>query len=177
MHVIERHIQQVRQEVEEAWNARAPQPGGERSGRAQELVFLCVNLWQATKEDIAECPPLTREARREVAATLRSIEQALGSVVSLAEAHAKAGARLKGLDRAAAALREVRGMILMPTARQMADRDAQGRSADELRELLLDRVEFVEGRPLITAELAKEFPYPLAPEGDLLTRFGSAAQV
>src|SRR4051812_6459044 len=98
MQVIERHIQQVRKEVDEAWNARTRQPGDEQRGRAQELVFVCVSLWQATKQDIAECPPLTREARREVAATLRSVEQALASVASLAQAHEKTGAPLKGMN-------------------------------------------------------------------------------
>jgi hypothetical protein len=164
MQVIERHIQQVRIEVDEAWKAQSHQPDEKQRRKAQELVFLCVSLWQATKEVIAAGSPQTRETKREIAATLRSVEQAMASLLALAMAQEKSGVAVKGVSGAAAALREVRGMILMPTARQMAERDPSHRTADELRDRLLDRVEFVDGRPLITAEVAKEFPYPLEPE-------------
>jgi hypothetical protein len=164
MQLIERHIQQIRKDVDEAWNARTGEPDEKQSRTAQELVILSLGLWQSAREAVAEDRPRDRQAEREVAALLRDAEQALSAVLEFAGASSRAGLEIKRTAALATALREVRGMILTPTARQMAERDPQGRSAPVLRDLLLDRVTFSSGRPVFTAEVAKEFPYPLAPE-------------
>lgn len=164
MQVIERHIQQIRSEVDEAWRSQALESDDARSRKAQELVIVCLGLWRATGDAVAEYPPRDRQSDRELAGVLRVAEQAFASVLELARSRQKAGVEIKWMTELAAALREVRGMILMPTARQMAERDPEGRSAQALRDLLLDRVTFSAGRPVFTAEVAKEFPYPLAPE-------------
>ena len=164
MQAIERHLQQIRRDVDDARRAQTREPGDEQSRTAQELVILSLGLWRSTSEAVAECPPRDRQGERDVAGLLRDAEQALASVLEFAEAAGRAGLEVKRTAALATALREVRGMILMPTARQMAERDPRGRTARELRDLLLDRVTFSSGRPVFTAEVAKEFPYPLAPE-------------
>ena len=164
MQVIERHIQQIRRDVDEAQRAQTREPGDKQSRTAQELVILSLGLWRSTCEAVAECPPRDGQSEREFAGLLRDAEQALASVLDFAEASARAGLEINRTAALATALREVRGMILMPTAQQMAGRDPEGRTAQELRDILLDRVTFSSGRPVFTAEVAKEFPYPLAPE-------------
>jgi hypothetical protein len=164
MQVIERHIHQIRSEVDEAWRAHARESNDKQSRRAQELLIVSLGLWRSTSDAVAECPRRDRQAERELAGLLRLVEQALASVLELAEACEGAGAEVKRIPALATALREVRGMILMPTARQMAERDPARRTAQELRDILLDRVTFLSGRPVFTAEVTKEFPYPLAPE-------------
>lgn len=86
------------------------------------------------------------------------------SVVGFAKTQTDLGANLKRLDRLIAFHQEVRGMILMPTARQIASHDPEGRSPEEIRDMLLGKVHFSHGRPVITAELSKELPCPLDPE-------------
>lgn len=164
MRVIEQHIEKVRDEADEAWRAQTSAPDAKQQEKAQELTIVCIALWRATKDGLCTFPPRDRRSNREVARMLRIAEQAMTSVLDLANAQARSGAALTFVSRLAEAVREVRGIILMPTARQMAARDPRQRAPEELRDLLLQQVKFTDGRPLIPSDLAEEVPYPLDPE-------------
>ena len=164
MLVIERHIQQIRKDVDEAWKAQAREPSEKHNHKVQELVIVSLGLWRSTTEVLATCPPRDRQSERDVAGLLRVAEQSMTAALELAESRIRGGADIKRATELATALREVRGMILMPTARQIAERDPEGRTPQTLRDLLLDRVDFVAGRPVFSPEVAKQFPNPLPPE-------------
>jgi hypothetical protein len=164
MQVVAQNMRQVWDKTDEATESQQRLSLDDPSADAQKNIFFCIAYWRATKESLAMFPPPSRNEMRDVAAMLRAAERAMGSVIGFAREQQSLGADLKRLERLIACRQEARGMILMPTARQMSERDPEQRTPTQIRDLLLDRVEFSKGRPVISAELANELPCPFDPE-------------
>jgi hypothetical protein len=136
----------------------------------RQAVTLALSLWAAARQELAELPAESRTVRsvaRAAMTMLRSAEQLLVATTQLATVAAQRGLHVRDESRLASALHEVRGELLMPMAGQMAQRDPQRRSAQELRDILLARVAFNEGRPVITEHVTVGLPNPLEPEPNL----------
>ncbi|CAA9416990.1 MAG: hypothetical protein AVDCRST_MAG64-3064 [uncultured Phycisphaerae bacterium] len=148
--------------AEEAW--QADHRDAMDCLQAESLVSLALKIWEATKTFAAHHPPAGRNDVRELASLYRTHEMTFGLIRRLAARSAANGYAVDRLDLLEAAHGEVRGELLMPTARLMAARDPQGRTAEQLRVLMLPQVEFRDGRPVIGPELAAVLPCPFDPE-------------
>src|SRR5689334_2428531 len=80
MQVIERHMNQIREEAVRNLQGDAGQSSVARSGDVQQLILVSLALWRATREAVATRHATDRSSKREAAGMLRSSEQAMASV-------------------------------------------------------------------------------------------------
>ena len=132
----------------------------------EALIARVQNLWDASRQSLAGVVPgsVPRAEARQAASALRMAEQALLATASAAMPSVAKGYTVEGLDRLMASLVESRLLIVRPMARMMSERDPDRRSADEFAHILVRRLRFEAGRPVITAEDALELPCPFDPE-------------
>ena len=164
MTVIEHQFRTLRQQAESLAS------NGLDEVSVRQAVTLALSLWQAAKQELAEIPAESRNVRnvaRAAMSMLRSAEQLLNATMELATVAGRRGVRVRDARRVEDSLMEIRRDLLMPMAVQMAQRDQQHRSAETLCDILISRVSFNEGRPVITEEVTTGLPNPLEPELNL----------
>ena len=132
----------------------------------ESLIARVQSLWDASRESLEAIVPgsVPREEARRAASALRMAEQAILATASAAMPSVAKGYTVEGLDRLMASLVESRLLIVRPMARMMSQRDPDGRSADEIAHILVRRLRFEAGRPVITARDALELPCPFESE-------------
>jgi hypothetical protein len=101
-----------------------------------------------------------------LAKSLRAAEQALFAVVSAAFPAIKNGYYVERIDDLMFALLKCRMLIVLPTAKRMAERDEMGRSEEAIGFLLAREAQFIDGRAVIDQSLASEMPSPYRTEAD-----------
>lgn len=124
------------------------------------------DLWDKDRAFFASVVPgsMSRDRSREVTATLRMAEGAMTATLKCAMHSVAKGYSVDGLEWLLACLSEVRTLLARPLARLIAARDPGGGSVDEIAHALVRRARFVDGRPIVTEQIAAEFDCPLQPE-------------
>lgn len=146
-------------------SAAALDPMMEAADAARALVARVLELWnQQQPYLVSGVPGGDRDKRRAVASTLRAAEGAMGQVLVLGAMVSRAGHCVEGLDQVVAAHLEARKLLTLPLARRMAERDPEGRTAEDLATLIVRAARFDSGRPVITEQLAETLPCPFDPE-------------
>jgi hypothetical protein len=161
MHATEQQFQLIRDEAWKADHAEAMD-----CHRAEDLIVRVLRLWDDHQHYFTSHVPgsMDRTATREMFSTLRIAEQAVMATLKRAMASVEKGFSVVGMDKLIPLLFEVREQLLLPMARRMAQRDTDGRSASEIARLLLRRVRFEDGRPVITEADVVDLPCPYDPE-------------
>jgi hypothetical protein len=134
--------------------------------KVEDLIDRVHGLWDKHRQFFASIVSgsVNRETARLTAAVLRMAEEAMAAVVQRAMKSVAGGYTVDGLDRLLTCLHEARSLIVRPIARRMSERDPEGRTPDQIVQLLMRHVRFQEGRAVITEEVAAEFPCPFDPE-------------
>ena len=132
----------------------------------EDRIGDVLKAWNAWRPHFESLVPgqISREDARTAASDLRLAEQALVATLWFAAKSMKAGYPVAGTGDLETALREVRSLIIRPMVRRMAAHDPEGRSAEQISDIILHRARFVDGRPVITPQLAAELPCPFDPE-------------
>lgn len=149
---------------DEAW--RSEHADAMECRASEDLISRIRALWDADRQFFVGLTPGSpdRSADRDAAAALRMGEQAMTGAVHRAMRSVAKGYAVDGLDGLIGSLRDVRLLLLRPTARRMAEHDPAGRSPDQIARQLLRRVRFEDGRPVMTEDVAADFPCPFEPE-------------
>jgi hypothetical protein len=129
---------------------------------AEELIGRVLGMWR--EDAMTFAAELAKhnflKVEREPLHLLRVAEQALAAVVRRAAASVSKGYSVAGLNDLLVALLEARNYLLTPLAARLSRHDPEGRPRQHFVEYLAPRVRFVDGRPVISDELAKELPCP-----------------
>jgi hypothetical protein len=165
--LIEQNVRSVREHLDGLGAERLQQvdpsatsASGSRAVQLEQAIVLALALW-----NVARTSPLPTGARDRL--RLRwQFEILFSKAIDLIDDVRRLGLHVPSAALVPAALREVRADVLAPSAVAFARRDPLGRSAKQFEELLLDRVRFSLGRPVISEELAAELqlPCPFDPE-------------
>jgi hypothetical protein len=132
----------------------------------QPLINRVLDRWKSASigyRAMADAQ-LDRARSLSLARSLRAAEQAILAVVSAAFPAIKNGYYVERMDDLMFALLKCRMLIVLPTARRMAERDEMGRSEDAIAFLLAREAQFVDGRAVIDQSLASEMPSPYKSE-------------
>ena len=161
MHATRQQFQEIN---EEAWKHHHADAMECRT--IEGLISRIARLWDSDGPYFAGVVPgsIGREDARHVASVLRAAEQAMSATVHRAMRSVAKGYTVEGLSRLLACLHEVRSLIVRPMARRMSERDPEGRSPDQIIQLLMQRVRFQDGRAIISEDVAAELPCPFDPE-------------
>jgi hypothetical protein len=132
----------------------------------ESLISRVGRLWDSDGPYFSSVVPgsVAREDARDIASVLRAAEHAMSVIVQRAMTSVTKGYTVDGLDRLIACLNEVRSLIVRPMARRMSERDPQGRTPDQITQLLMRRVRFQDGRAIISEDVAAELPCPFDAE-------------
>jgi len=159
--------QQFQQILDEPW--KVDHANAEECGRCEDRIARIQALWNADRPYFASAVPGSnnREETRRIASVLRTAERTMTEALVRATEFVREGYTVTGVEGLLACLMEVRYQIVLPLARMIAARDPDRRTPEQIAQLLLQRVRFVEGRPVITEEVAAELPCPFEPEETL----------
>jgi hypothetical protein len=159
--------QQFQEILDEPW--KADHADAEECGRCEDQIARIQALWNADRPFFASAVPSAnnREETRRIASVLRTAERTMTEALVRATQLVKAGYTVKDADALLACLAEVRYQIVLPLARMIAARDPDGRTPEQIAQFLLRRVRFLDGRPVITEDVAAELPCPFEPEESL----------
>jgi hypothetical protein len=161
MHATWKQFQEIN---EEAWKHNHADAMECRTIEA--LIDRVGKLWDSDGPYFASVVPgsVAREDARHIASVLRAAEQAMSTILQRAMKSLSKGYTVDGLERLIACLNEVRSLIVRPMARRMSERDPEGRTPEQIIQLLMRRVRFQDGRPVISEDVAAELPCPFDPE-------------
>lgn len=132
----------------------------------EELIQRVTALWDADRQGLAAFvpSPANRDAIRTHATVLRDAEQAMSALSLRASRSIQKGYTVELLGELLACRTEVRLLLLQPIARRMAEHDVQNRAASAIASILLRRVRFEDGRPVMTEDAMVDLPSPFAAE-------------
>jgi len=156
--------QQFQEISEEAWKHNHAEAMECRM--IESLISRVDRLWDADGPYFSSVVPgaVPRENARNIASVLRAAEQAMSAIVQRAMKSVAKGYTVDGLDRLIACLNEVRSLIIRTMARRMSERDPEGRTPDQINQILMRQVRFQDGRAVISEDVAAELPCPFDPE-------------
>ena len=166
--VLERQFRAVHDQVESPGQMVPAGRSDDVGPSIDEAVTVAVCLWDAVKRSVTRHPPGgSRASDQDYARRLMSLYRLAERTNSLLRSVAeRSGDCAADLGRLIEVQRECRGELLMPTARRIARRDLESRTPEQIRDILLDRVDFspIDGRPVIPPEATVGLPCPFDPE-------------
>ena len=159
--------QQFQEILDEPW--KVDHANAEECSRCEDRIARIQALWNADRPYFASAVTGSnnRGETRRIASVVRMAERTMTEALVRATKFVSEGYTVKGTDGLLACLFEVRYQLVLPLARIIAARDPDGRTPEQIAQFLLRRVRFVEGRPVITEEVAAELPCPFEPEESL----------
>lgn len=159
--VLVQHFRSIQQEVEHFRPDAGRRLAADQIG---EHIDVVAGLWEALKRYVDRGMTLDADRRRTALMLTRIAEQVMGSLRRQIETVEQSDIRIPGRGLLADAHEEAQIRLLMPLASLIAARDPEKRSAEEICNFLLARVEWQDGRPIISPELSEQLPCPYDPE-------------
>jgi hypothetical protein len=152
--------------ADEDWKADREEALNCPSFGLESLIDRVLDRWKSASIGYQALADAQTDRARSLslARSLRVAEQTIFAVVSAAFPAIREGYYVRRIDDLMFALLRCRMLIVLPTARRMAERDGMGRSAEAIAFLLAKEAQFIGGRAVINQALASEMPSPYKTE-------------